>query len=741
MVAASIIWMLLVVVQSAADETPSLEGRTGLAAGRPVLFSPAPNYELTARDGTDSADLTDVKLSQRANRGIWFESASVGWSYAGRVSVAVDLGQAARIDEVAIRLLGGSPQAQINFPGWIEAFVSDDGEHFVKVAECSRWNDGDFARFGVPADEGKAWIHCLRFTDLRTRGRWVGLRMYGTGLTASDELYVFGERDGAAAKMAGGVPSDFTVSHPQMYFHKPRVVVATNVTGPVPIGIAMPANRKAEAMELLLELPPGLDLLGNASSNEITQPQNAPGSARQYRFSLSPATSARDVVRLHLKASEWKDGQDGALRYRSAADQWQSPWMEMPVRAVKVPPAPRLKRIMAGLGWWSAAYSARWPDVLASWKHLGFNTSPVFPAWMKDEDPDWELVNRARQQGFFIAAIDSPIHRMTERYRNRSEVFHQSADAAASGQLCLSYRGPLYQAEVQRLAEGMARVRPDIAAFDIECFGQARLGCPKCSRCQADFKASGLATWDDWYVAKGNEMWRDLVGAANEKVQRAGGNRFEVGGYDFRPGSAYQSVWSVDQLYPQWIQSSQVSTYACLYPYHLALIGDEVRKDRSGLPRSDVLPWITPGNAGTFPGECFQWALLECYANGARGVWFWSSRGWDMESMIAYSRVIRALTSVEDILLQGELIGDAAAVEGQGRISGIRRGSEMVLLAADYARQTGGRLSLRLRLPVPSQIQDLLTGKTLFFDLPAGEQKLQLPLDGERGRFVVVRPM
>ena len=112
---------------SAADELPPLKGRTNLAAGRPVIFSPTPNYYLTRQGDTDAADLTDGRLTQREDRHMWFEPLAVGWSYAGRVNLAVDLGEMAAIEEIAIRFLGGSPQHGISFPGWVEAFVSEDG--------------------------------------------------------------------------------------------------------------------------------------------------------------------------------------------------------------------------------------------------------------------------------------------------------------------------------------------------------------------------------------------------------------------------------------------------------------------------------------------------------------------------------------------------------------------------------------------------------------------------------------
>jgi len=236
-------------------------------------------------------------------------------------------------------------------------------------------------------------------------------------------------------------------------------------------------------------------------------------------------------------------------------------------------------------------------------------------------------------------------------------------------------------------------------------------------------------------------MWRDLVAAARAAVAEAGGPEFEIGGYDFRPGSGYQFTWSVDHLYPEWMQSSQVSTYTCLYPYNLEVIGNEVREDRRHLPKSDVLPWVTPGDAGTFPGESFQWVLLECYTNGARGVYFWSGRVWDAEGLIAYNRVIRAIAPVEDLILQGELVGEAASVDSPGRVSGIRHENEVLLLVADYFRRSDGNLNLRLSVPAASKLRDLLTGQVVVEKIPPGDSTVPIDLGTERARLLHVVPI
>lgn len=199
-------------------------------------------------------------------------------------------------------------------------------------------------------------------------------------------------------------------------------------------------------------------------------------------------------------------------------------------------------------------------------------------------------------------------------------------------------------------------------------------------------------------------------------------------------------MWPFARLYPNDVGESQVSTYSSLNPCDLAYVGDEVRADRAQLPRSDVVPWLTPGDAGTFSGEAFRWALLECFTNGARGIYFWSGRLWDAESLAAYGDVIRALAPVEDVIVDGGLVGDAATVRGRGRLSGMRRGGEMVLLVADYERHTAGQVEVCLSLSRPAAVVDLLSGQVVSPRLPVGEQTLELPLDGARARLLHVKP-
>jgi hypothetical protein len=728
-----------------AGSLPPTEGRQNLAAGREVQFAPLPNYRQTAKN--DATDLTDGKLSSRKDAHLWFDPKTVTWMYAGRVNMAVDLGQNCQIDEIAIRLLAGSPTAGTSFPGWVEALVSGDGEHYVKVGEFCRWRANDGARFDVPQERGKAFVHCLRFTGLHARGRWVGVRLYANALTSSDELYVFGKSDGQlvaqSTKNANESPSDFSVTRIQPYFHKPELVLTTNLPLPVPVGAVVPPGVQGQQSELTLELPRGVRLVAGAGDgDDLAGLAPHPSRSGVHKIKLLPKTTNKVVARLYLQADGLADGEQTSLAYSFQTGGWQSPVMALPIRAVTVAAAKRPKRLMTSLGWWSATDTARWPRALDTWETIGLNTFPLFAARMAEDSPLWKLVEEARRRGFFIANIASPFHGLTTLGKAKPEVFHQFADGTVSSRLCPSYRGPCYQEEIHRFAQEMGRARPHFCSLDIELWGwRGPVDSKKCSRCQQDFAASGLKDWDAWLVAKGDAMWHDLVGAARGEIRKRGGADFEIGGYDFRPGDAYQNVWSFDRQYPAWMQSGQVSTYTCLAPHNLELIGNEARQDRARLPRSDLLPWITPGDAGTFPGEAFQWALLECYVNGARGIWFWSSRVWDAEDLIAYNRVIKAITPVEPILLDGELLAARGAVQGPGRLSGIRRGNDLVLLVADYFGDSHGSVALQLDLPARSEIRDLLADRVFAADVPAGKNRIQVPLEGSRARLLYVRPL
>ncbi len=746
------------------EEAPS----SNLAIGAKVVFLPVPPGKSGEKLTSVANALTDGEFSQAKGNDIWRDPAVPVWKYAGRVNLAVDLGRPCEIDEIGIRLLGGSApdggQAK-SFPVEVEALVSDDGEHYRKVAFFSRWEPGDFEKYGVPGEEGTSWVHHLRFKDLKVSGRWVGFRIYTTGMTASDEVSIYGrEMAKGAVPDSAGTPDGFSVREAQAYFHKPYLQIATNLPLPVPVGTRIPPEADGKPLAFEVELPKGVELRGGhfgpVEVRDAAQEPLADGGKR-YRFTVEPGKlsaandSQKNFGRLYLQASGWKEGTSGKLAYRFASGpSWQSPVMTLPLHAVKVEPAPRLKKMMAALGWWRLSETTGWPDALATLEAIGMNTvsdtmpGPV-PAFPKPQE--MELLQAARARGLLVSVVEMPIHRMLNAHRQERELYCQYEDGGVGTAFCPSYRGKYWKEEVSRFSGIISHIRPHFTSQDIELwkaadrldfdFGSEVQERRKCTRCEEDFRQSKLKSTAAWRKAKGLELWSELISAAREKVREVNGPEFRVSGYNFRPGQTYHKVWSFDLLKKKGLlDHSQVANYSPLYPPHLESIGDRIRHDRKKSPGIKVMPWLTPGDAGPFPGELFQWSMLEAYTNGADGIWFYSNRVWDSESLIAFNRVVRAIAPVEEIIMEGRLVGDSALVQGAGRVSGMMHGGEMVLLVADYRSTTENGVAVQLKLPKPSRLVDLMSGKEINPALPAGTHQLTIPLEGRAARLIGVTP-
>lgn len=273
------------------------------------------------------------------------------------------------------------------------------------------------------------------------------------------------------------------------------------------------------------------------------------------------------------------------LRYRVHWGNDTSPEMRIPVEEVEIPPASAIpQRLTTSLSWWPIDGTMSWPE----WKHafstLGRNAMPAFITWLDPSNQKvLDFVASARRLGYRIHAIDSTFHQMLSRRAKKSEIYCQFEDGTHSSHMCPSYRGKFYHEELERVATGVKLLQPSLLHCDIEIWGGATAQeVQKCTRCRADKEASGIASWQEWQLAKGQEIWCDLYSAVGKAAQEAGGRECEMGLYDGRPHENYQGFWPVGRLYPEYIQTSQVSTYSALEPFEIEYLGDEVRLDRRG---------------------------------------------------------------------------------------------------------------------------------------------------------------
>jgi len=171
----------------------------------------------------------------------------------------------------------------------------------------------------------------------------------------------------------------------------------------------------------------------------------------------------------------------------------------------------------------------------------------------------------------------------------------------------------------------------------------------------------------------------------------------------------------------------------------LGFIGDEVRKDRTKLPKSDLLPWLTPGDAGAFTGEALRCAMLECFLNGARGIHFWSGRYWDAEYLLAYNQAVRAVAPIEDIIVDGKLY-DGAKVAAPARVSGMINGNDVALLVGEYYGHGPATVNVTLTAPAAGPVVDTETDEKIGSIGAGPGQKIAVKLDGHRSRVLWIRP-
>jgi len=168
--------------------------RQNLALNRPYSMYPAPNYA-HCTGSSDAVDLTDGKYTKGY---FWTQQTTVGWHRSPSVMVIIDLGQANPIDAVFFRTPVGGV-AGVYVMDRAEFYVSEDGDRFFLA--------GTAKNPGLPEDGRRLYFHTFRADRMRTRGRYVMVRLFRGrkgGLIFTDEIEVLkGGHDPAKVELKG----------------------------------------------------------------------------------------------------------------------------------------------------------------------------------------------------------------------------------------------------------------------------------------------------------------------------------------------------------------------------------------------------------------------------------------------------------------------------------------------------------------------------------------------------------
>ncbi len=696
-----------------------------LALDQSYLFSAIPSYRLTNNE-TDLYDLTDGMITRRPDDKIWFEANACAWHGDAQVNIRLDLGEIQPIKEIGIRLLGGAEQGGLKFPAEVVAMVSDDGQSWGQVGRFVKPVAGEEAAdpFGMPAEDGVAYTYPLRFAGLNAAGRYVAFMIAGdAAFIASDEMWVFkGEHAVAEAEPGTQYDGDFVVHSFQAggvtaFFPKARVYACDNVQSYQTLhGFDNRPEPKSQPAELIVDLPDGVTLrrwklnqrFGGALVDEFETEQIEDGEQAFTRY-IVPTRG------IYIKSwgtlffqTEWEDGRSGTMRLGCRWEGGEQAPEEYTIEAVHIYPVTPPARLHMSIAWMTQMFWQDWPDFIETYRACGLNGVPLVPRYAPKPEADGfrdylDAVAECREAGLQIVNNSSPIHAIMAQKKDHPEVMCQFEDGP-SELPCPSYRGELWDAEVEVVAQRYAWTQAEWLLYDCEAFSgygyRAEQG-KQCLRCQAAFAERG-GEWEKFIAQQGADFYR----AVHARIQElAPGAQFEAGAYGVQPGEVYHGVWDWDILYPDVHQFSMPS----LYSFRPEPVGDEVRRLRGLIAASDIIPWVQPGDLGEMPAEHIRAIVLEVLFNGGRGVAYYTNKGVDGADLRAISEAVAIAQPIEDMIIDGQLLDvDEFHCGCEGvRLGGIQSGDQAVLLVSEYETPTDVECSVQLPEGVTGVLHEL----------------------------------
>lgn len=713
------------------------------AAGRRVVFAPQPNYAITS-DGHDDTDLTDGRLCDRRDNRLWMDPGSVGWSYTPCFRLAVDLGEVRSVGTVGLHLMGGGATDGADFPTWARLAASVDGEHWFELDRFQREGAPASGTDAVPPSAGEAWTRWLRLAKRAFRARYIGIELGGTAFTCADEFEVRGcaANDAADLSSSFGRPCQFDMATPSVSFLKWSLHGAEDVFLPQPFQVLNATSDGRRTLRLSASFPNSLEFGGivlGGKGMQVTSRQ-AHGIGRTVVSAELPIGLGgfpRDMFgQCFLRgprgaASElriWVNGQDEAEAAVASVAFHHIPGE-----------CPNTTGLMTSLGWYPAALLQQWPQRLEAFSRLGLNTVSAFASEAGPDQTIPAVIQQSRDRGFKIALVDSPWHVLLEQSKDDPEPRCQVTGGA---EYCPAYGGPRLEAELRRVSMARRALDPDYYFADVELWGpDGPSESKRCVRCRdARLKTPGVSV-DEWYLGRGTALWSALRGALEGSSQT---DSIALGSYDFRAGLNYQRFWPVDQLLREGaIQSVQPSYYSGLLPRDIRLIETLVRQQvaalRTRCPSAACYVWLTPGDAGAVTRESMRCAVLASFANGARGILFWTRGCWDGEGLLGLADAMNTVSLARGVLLNGLPLAVRCA-DAASSATGWCRGDEIAVYVGRYDGPEAASVEVELEVPVASELIDCSSGRTIG-RVGAGRQRISVSLGTHRSALILLIPV
>lgn len=514
--------------------------------------------------------------------------------------------------------------------------------------------------------------------------------------------------------------------------------VANNLVVPNWFNIDLPAKsiRDFDA-HLILDLPNGIELLhvGTLKADSSVKTK-----LRKSRFTWKKENKGRPIIhqgkpytryridvaeihqRLHtigpfyLRSSQPNETVQ-TLYYQTVYPNSKHPVEQLKLISKTFPTPGPPKKLLASLTWMSPEDYMNWPDGLNSYSQLGFN---AFSIQKRDRNllPQGAktFLDRARQQGMKIVAVDSAFHSLLSQPDAHSIL----ASGRTAHDVCPAYRGHAYQKELQSIALWSAELQADYLVLDVECFQKGSdYGISKsCSRC-ADYITKTKLSPRMSMISLGTAIQKDVHKSVKKVHQQRRITPPNIGFYHSKPGGfVYQNTLCFDKSYPQFVGHAE----PVFYNTQKDSTGSEIRRMRRLIDHGDLIPWFTTGFhvAGgrpiEYPSEWVYDRVLEGYGNGIRGINWFTFKNFEAADFYYYAKAIESIKQVDNLIYDSQPL-DNVAINKPYKVTAIKhlKTKSILLLISEYTKGASGKVVVTLPVSIAqgSQLYDLARHKKI----------------------------
>jgi hypothetical protein len=723
-----------------------------VALGKPITASIKANYPYAPNNRLEN--LVDGKLSKNENGKLLFTPEAFGWTCEGNIAnfprgiwFMLDLQAVYPIQTIAMRVMGGWSTVSQQVPGRIQVLASTDGRDFYEIDTFQKLgpNEADAAdgrRLVYIEEKGNSFVYPVRFTGLRSKARFLVFQISHANSVFSDEIAVIkGDFDPEEVSFPIERKRIFIREGLAFYPNKNVLAVSTNIITPNFFDLddaRVGGGSRGKPVVYCLELPPNLEILENNSKIKISVETLPCGRKKWSLQNAQYFLGARiGPIYFQVKGNSTPDIAETAVFYAECDDE-QPIRIEVPIKYIEIPRAAPMRKLHVSLAWMNGQDRLGWPSFLQAYTHMGFNAVPTFPYHYMgkvikpriDKQEELLFLESARQHKLEVIMVDPTFHLIfnAATAEKKDEIFSQLEDADTQNRtnrsaLCPAYRGQFYQAEIERFAEAVNTVRPDIIFHDIECYGWGCRFAPKCKTC-LDYKEKlGIADMDEFIFSMGREHMSDLRQAVLEQPNAV--NPYPPSGiYGLKADKPLGADWNPHawEKLNDLLAFSQPSLYT---GGNILKIHEVLSKEFKAVGRRIAIPWLTTGCPVEFDPRKIEPMLYVAFLDGVAGITYFPIFDFDSPLDFYYhAKAVATLSPYEDLLASGSIA--SVNCDNKALLTcawfNPQQGAALVLLYNHISHRTEQARWSLTELHPAAKVTNVLTGK----NIPATDKPIAL---------------